>query len=166
MVAKFRETSDANIADSVCKTCLLGPTEINFSKLPINLLREATNDPNHKNNRHWFVACCALISYREGNHEKAIEWTKELPDLTAQAGALALVVRALAQQQLGQVDQAEASLTQAETVIPGELRGLGAESYAGPLPVSPGSIAHDWLAPEILRREATKLIRGTAVSQP
>jgi tetratricopeptide (TPR) repeat protein len=166
MVAKFHETSDPNVADSVCKTCLLGPTEINLSKLPITLLREATNDPNHKNNRHWFVACCALISYREGNHEQAIEWTKELPDLTAQAGALALVVRALAQQQLGQVDQAGASLAQAETFIPRELRGLGAESYAGPLPVLPGSVSHDWLAPEILRREAAKLIRGTAAAQP
>lgn len=166
MVAQFRETTDANVADSVCKTCLLGPGEINLSKLPIALLREATNDPQQKDNRQWFVACCALISYREGHHEKAIEWTTQTSKLTTQAGALALVVRALAEQQLGRVDQARATLAQAETVIPAELRGLGVEGYAGPLPVSPVSVHHDWLAPEILRREAAKLIRVEAAAQP
>jgi tetratricopeptide (TPR) repeat protein len=166
MVAQFRETSDANVADSVCKICLLGPSEINLTKLPITLLREATSDPQQKDNRHWFVACCALIAYREGNYEKSVDWTKEMPEFKTQSGALALVVRALAEQRLGQVDQARETLAQAETVIPPELRGLGAEGYVGPLPASPGSVGHDWLAPEILRREAEKLIRGKAASQP
>jgi hypothetical protein len=112
------------------------------------------------------VACCALISYREGDNAKAIEWTKESTDITTHAGALALVVRALAQQQLGQVEQARETLTQAETVIPSELRGLGSKGYTGMLPVSPGSVSHDWLTPEILRREAVKAIRGQAALQP
>lgn len=43
-------------------------------------------------------------------------------------------------------------------MIPAELRGLGTESYRGPLPVAAEAISHDWLIPEILRREANVLL--------
>ena len=92
-----------------------------------------------------------MVSYRESNYEEAIAWTKKHPNLTGHSGALALVVRAMA-------DAARNTLTQAETLIPAELRTLGAEGYSGPLPVAPTVVAHDWLTPEILRREAAKLL--------
>jgi hypothetical protein len=91
-----------------------------------------------------------LVSYRESNYEEAIAWTKKHPNLTGHSGALALVVRAMAEQQLGQADAARNTLAQAETLIPAELRS--------PLPVVPTVVAHDWLTPEILRREAAKLL--------
>ena len=108
--------------------------------------------------RDWFIACCALVSYRESNYEEAIAWTKKHPNLTGHSGALALVVRAMAEQQLGQADAARNTLAQAETLIPADLRTLGTKGYSGPLPVAPTVVAHDWLTPEILRREAAKLL--------
>lgn len=158
MVAQFKDTSDANIADSVCKTCLLRPGAMDLAELPIQKLREATADPKNEEFRNWFVACCALISFREGNHEEAIAWTKKSSSLEGQTGALALVVRAMAEQQLGQADTARNTLAQAETLIPADLRTLGTDNYSGPLPVAPSVVAHDWLTPEILRREAAKLL--------
>jgi tetratricopeptide (TPR) repeat protein len=160
MVAQFKTTSDANIADSLCKTCLLRPDAAKLADLPIKTVRDATEDPKLEEFHAWGVACCALISYRERNYEEAIAWTKKDPNLSGQPGALTLVIRAMAEQQLGQADAARKTLAQAETMIPAELRTLGAEGYSGPLPAPPASVFHDWLTPEIVRREAAKLLAG------
>ena len=111
--------------------------------------------------RNFFQACCALISYREGNHEEVIAWTKKVSNLTGLAGTLALVVRAMAEQQLGQTDQARKTLAQVDAFIPIELRTLGSAGYIGPLPVPSATVNHDWLIPEILRREPAALINVT-----
>jgi tetratricopeptide (TPR) repeat protein len=158
MLVQFKDTTDDQIADSVCKTCLLHPGAVKLSELPAQELRAATANAEHENIRHWFVAGCALISYREGNDDEALAWTSKHPNLTGQSGALALVVRAMAEQRLGRADAARASLAQAETLIPAVLRALGTEAYTGPLPVPSAAVAHDWLAAETLRREAEKLI--------
>jgi len=141
---------------------LLRAGAIALSDLPIKLLRDATTDPKWENIRSWFVACCALISYREGHPEEAIAWTKKHPDLKWQHGALALVVRALAEHQLGLRDQARQTLAQAEAIIPAELRLLGSTDYSGPLPVPPWAVEQDWLAAEIVRREARAVVDGKA----
>ena len=99
-----------------------------------------------------------MISYRESKHEDAIAWTKKNLELKGQPAALALVVRAMAEHQLGQQEEARKTLAEATAIIPAALRTLGTDEYKGPLPVSPGIITHDWLAPEILRREADALI--------
>ena len=89
-----------------------------------------------------------------------------MPSLTGQVGALALVVRAMSEEKLGQHEQAEKTLIEAEALIPAELRTLGTADYHGPLPVPAASISHDWLAPEILRREAALLIHGSTARRP
>jgi len=166
MVEQFRGTSDATIADSVCKTTSLLPSAIEQSELPIQLLRAATTDPKHASIRTWFVACCALYSYREGNHEEAISWTEKNASLTGQQGALALVVPALAEQQLGRPDEARRTLAKAEAIIPAQLRTLGTADDPEMFPVPFSIVAPDWLAPEILRREATKSIVAESKASP
>lgn len=158
MAEQFKDTTEADVADTVCKISLLLPDTIPLSELPIETLRSGATDPKWEHFRDWFEACCALIAYREGTFEFAVEWTNRLDSLTSQPGTLALLVRAMAEQKLGQHDGALRSLAQAESQIPSELRTLGTPQYTGPLPVPEEIVAHDWLIPEILRREAADLI--------
>jgi WD40 repeat protein/serine/threonine protein kinase len=160
MREQFRGTSEADIADSVCKSSLLLPDGVEFSELPLQVLRDGTASPRWQHYRDWFLASCALISYREGNYADAIQQVQQMSSFTTQPGTLALVVRAMAEQQLGRHEQAVQSLTEAEARIPIELRTLGSADYTGPLPVPAEVVQHDWLVPEILRRQASTLIHA------
>lgn len=75
MIEQFRGTTEADFADTVCKTALLLPDAVQFSDLPIDVLGASASDPKSEQHRRWFIACCALIFYREGQPEAAIEWT-------------------------------------------------------------------------------------------
>ncbi len=158
MCEQFRGTNEADIADSVCKTSLLLPGGVALGELPLQVLRDGAASPRWEHFRPWFLACGALISYREGKYGDAIQWVQQMPGFNTQPGTLALVVRAMAEQQLGQHEQAVQSLTQAEALIPAGLRTLGTADYNGPFPASAEVIQHDWLVPEILRRQAATLI--------
>jgi hypothetical protein len=158
MVAQFRASTGVEIADVVCKSCLLRPGTIELSELPIQNVRDPVGDPTWEPYRHYFQACLALIAYRQGDYGEAVARTGRLSTLTGVAGTLALIVRAMAEQQLGQHEQARQTLAQAEIQIPVELRTLGTDDYDGPLPVSAITVSHDWLIPEILRRETAELI--------
>lgn len=159
MVEQFRGTTDAQVADSVSKTCLLRPGTIELSELPIQMLRTAIDDPKQTGFHNWFLGVTALYSYREGKFDEAIAWTKRNPNPTWQTGALALVVRAMAEHQLGQHEQARQTLAQVDALIPGELRTLGTAEDTTLVPIPTASIATDWLTPELLRREAAQLIK-------
>ncbi|RLS52246.1 MAG: WD40 repeat domain-containing protein [Planctomycetota bacterium] len=159
MVEQFRGTTEADVADTVCKTALLVPDVVKLTDLPIDVLRAGANDPKWAHYRSWFIACCALISYREGQPEAAIDWTRKLSEFDSQPGTLALCVRAMAEFQLGQHVAARQSLKEAEQQIPLRLRTLGTPDDTGPLPVPLGITDHDWLVTEILRREAAALLK-------
>jgi hypothetical protein len=110
----------------------------------------------------YFLGCCALASYREGNAREAIAWADKLTDPASipVATALVLTVRALAEHRLGRSDEARQTLARASALIPAELPTLGSDDYRGPLPVALETISHDWLIPEILCREASALLEG------
>ncbi len=157
MVEQFRGTTSADIADTVCKTALLRPDVVALKDLPIQALRDGVADPKWELFRPWFVACCALVSYREGQHEEAIRWTTSMPSFQGQPGTLALIVRAMSEHKLGQLEAARESLKAAELQVPLVLRTLGSADGSTSLPVPIGTVDHDWLVPEILRREAAAL---------
>ncbi|MFN9719427.1 MAG: protein kinase domain-containing protein [Planctomycetota bacterium] len=159
MVEQFRGTTDAQIADSVTKTCLLRPGTIGQSELPLQLLRNAIHDPTYAGFHRWFVGSSALASYREGKFDEAITWVAKEPDHIQHSGALALVVRAMAEHQLGQHDQARQTLDEVEALIPKSLRNVGAPQSLPERPTPADDIASDWLTPELLRREAAAMIR-------
>lgn len=156
---QFRGSDKPEVADSICKSCLLLPgTKV--SELPVANLRERALQKEGHPYQEWFTACCALISYREGEPQKAIEWAAKAGPLTAQPGTLAAVVRAMAEHQLGQTDKAHETLSQVAVVIPVELRTLGTQAYTGTIPVQSSTVDSNWMFPEILRREAAALING------
>ncbi|HQU43172.1 MAG TPA: WD40 repeat domain-containing protein, partial [Pirellulales bacterium] len=158
LLHQFRGARGAAVADRVYKICLLCPEAVDVSELPLERLREATAERSQAVYRPWFAATCALASYREGNAHEAVRWAERVDASQQHPRALALVIRAMAEQQLGRTEQARQTLAQAGALIPGELRTLGTDAYHGPLPVAAETISHDWLIPEILRREAAALI--------
>jgi tetratricopeptide (TPR) repeat protein len=161
-VAQFRGAKQPDVADVVCKICLLRPGSVDMAELPVKALRDGCQAAEFQGFRPWFTACSALIAYREGNSQLAKELTKEAGNAPiGQPQALALTVRSMAEHRLGETGQARKTLAQATAVIPDELRTLGASSYAGPIPVPAEKVSHDWLIPEILRREAAALINGS-----
>jgi WD40 repeat protein len=164
MLQQFRGTSVVTEADRLCKVCLLLPGMVDVADLPAKRLRDATSDDSQAGYRPYFLGCCALISYREGNAREAVAWAARVGDgqTNPNPGALALTVRALAEYRLGSTDEARQKLALATALIPAELRTLGTDAYRGSLPVAEQTISHDWLIPEILRREASALIEGAA----
>ena len=82
------------------------------------------------------------------------------------AGALALLVLAMAQHRLQQADRSRYSLAKATALIPHQLATLGSPDFKGPLPVGADVVGHDWLIAEILRREAALLILKDARRPP
>jgi WD40 repeat protein/serine/threonine protein kinase/tetratricopeptide (TPR) repeat protein len=160
MLEQFRGTTAADIADTVCKVSLLLPDMVELSELPTEVVRKGAMDPRWKSFQPWFMACNALICYRDGRPTDSIQWINRMPSQAGYVGALALVVRAMSQAQLDQLQEARQSLAKAESMIPVELRTQGAAGDRVPLFLPEASIYHDWLVPEILRREAESLING------
>ncbi|TWU08505.1 serine/threonine-protein kinase [Stieleria varia] len=158
MVERFQGTDAPPVADGLIKTCLLRPNSVEVTSLPIDLVRDHT--PDHQTH-YWemYVACCALHSYRSGDAQAAIGWTEKLGEMTGDAAKVALVVRAMAEHELGETEKARKTLSIVEAMIPGELRTLGTDAYDGPVPL-PSSPRHDDLIPEILRREAAEKLLG------
>ncbi|MFO1043477.1 MAG: protein kinase [Planctomycetaceae bacterium] len=160
MLKNLNTSPSAEVADAICKTSLLFPDTVPLSELPIRALRDGIKDPNWQQFRSWFLACSALVAYREGQPQEAVRWTSQMPDFRSQPGALALVVRAMSEHKLDQPTAARESLKAAELQIPLQLRTLGRKGDTTPLPVPLGIVDHDWIIPEILRREAEHLMGG------
>lgn len=163
MITQFRGSEADTVADVVCKTCLIRPGMVDLAELPVKRLKDATDRPSVAAYKPYFLGCCALASYREGNAREAIAWADKLTDPASipVATALVLTVRALAEHRLGRSDEARQTLARASDLIPAELRTLGSDDYRGPLPVALETISHDWLIPEILRREASALLEAS-----
>ena len=155
MLAEFAGTTDVEVADSLCKTSHLRPDTLPLSDLPVSVVQGGALEPGGA--REWFQGCCALIAYRQGFFEEALGWSKKVDNPKGRSGALALVVRAMAEHQLGQ-PEARQTLSQAEALIPAELRKLGTVENTGPAPRD--AVNPDWLAAELLRREAESLLKG------
>lgn len=153
----------ADEAESLTKTCLLGDSDVELSRLPIKQLRDAIDDPKQATGRSFYLATSALAAYRAGDWDLVQRESKRQMSLSSYTGALLLVVRAMAEEQLGQHEPALQSLAQAESLMPQELSTLGTADYSGPLPVHDSVVHVDWLLAEVLRREAVELILGSSM---
>jgi hypothetical protein len=166
MVEQFRETSSVEEADSTCKVCLLLPGSVDRSVLPSRVLIDGVEQGTARADYSgWFYACMALFAYRDGTFELAAGYSaksREINRRRNQDSTLALLVLAMAQQQLQKTDEARKALAEATALIAPELATLGTAEFQGTLPVSLDIVAANWLMAEIIRREASSLILGKA----
>jgi WD40 repeat protein len=163
MIERFRGTTDLFEADVLCKTCLLRAGGADRAHLPSRVLIDEVEQARALPQFHgYFLACLALLAYRDGKFEQAADYcvkSQKVNNRLGPDGALALLVQAMTQHHANKADLASRSLAEATALIPHELATLGSTGFRGALPVSAGIIGHDWLIAELLRREAGVLIR-------
>src|SRR5262249_25008481 len=121
--------------------------------------------------RAWFRATRALLDCRKGNHaeahkaiEEALALEKESPN--APIKAVALAVRALVYANQKDVASARTSLDQLKQVLGQDLKmSWKADGLLdGSTVLGGATVEHDKLIPEILRREAEKLVQSNVGS--
>ena len=161
-VARFGGTSNPIIAEQVTKACLLTPAGPEFmAKLaPLESLMLATHANSVARTSHdqnievWREFALALMAYRRGNLDRALDWsTKCLASRNQNTArdALALTLRAMCQLRLGRAGDARAARDDARAII------------AGPFATPNGIFARvepqwqDWINARILLREADAL---------
>lgn len=149
-------------AESLTKTCLMGNSKVELSRLPIKQLRDAIDDPQQASDRSYWIAVCSLAAYRAGELEQVLSDSQQQTTLSGSTGGMLLLVRAMAEEKLGRHEQALQSMGEAARVFPQQLPGLGTTNYTGSLPVPDSVIHHDWLIAEVLRREAIQIIPGSS----
>jgi tetratricopeptide (TPR) repeat protein len=138
------------------KACLLAPGVVDATALPAAQLEEDTRAgraPAQFVGAAWGIL--ALAAYRTRDFDRAVaccglslEQSNSAP-IQAQT----LLVRALAEQNLGRIEDAAATLASAVKLFPPELVPLMAGKYSGGVPEA-AVVQQDWLIAEVLRREA------------
>ncbi len=125
----FQNTLNPAEADIACKSQALLPGAFD-SKPPRLALVELAVE---KNSPEWFpswgASTLALYAYRQGEWEEALEWIAKIDKESwyGKPWAIGLVVRAMAEFRLGQVDKAKRTLQEADDAIPADLRILRTE---------------------------------------
>jgi len=160
MVERYRGTQDARDAGLVLKVCLLLPGS-SPDGLPREILQKSLDRGEIKDWKlPWSEAARGLAAYRAGDYPEAVLWSSKVEAQAhdGRCGALAFLVRAMAEQQLHRPGAAHRSFAVAAPLIPEELQTLGSRDLTGKVPVGSNVINHDWLVAEILRREAEELL--------
>jgi WD40 repeat protein len=137
-------------AGDTCKICLLTPGGIALDRLPTEEFEAGLEQDVALEWLHeWDWAARALIAYRRGNPEEAIQYIhKQREDIrTVDARMLGLAVLALAQQDAEKLDDAEQTLTE----LDGIMNDYSEKTY------------RDWLIADILRKEAVALMKSSAI---
>ena len=151
VVTQFSDTTDPAIAESACKACLLISGAVDISTLPLHVFSESL-DRGTINPRlqPWAWASRALAAYRKGDANLAATYTPRAFDSQPAPPARALIysIAALERHARGDFDGAREAHGHATGMIEQNLPNV----KAGGL--------HDWLMPQILAREAKKLLEG------
>jgi tetratricopeptide (TPR) repeat protein len=150
------------LAELTARASLLLPAEGEDLKLATELVDRMLADTNPTRLR-WRQLTKGLAEYRRGEFKSAIEWLeksrKSPPETpTPHLEAQTLLLLAMAQDRLGEVDQARTFLADAQKIIDGQL----------PKPAS-GSLSEawpDWIIAHALHREAEGLIGGQPKREP
>ena len=152
MLARFGHTDNPNIAERTAKTCLLAPDAVGTLEPVLRLADQALIGTEGRDNYRWYLLDGGLADYRAGRFAAAVaRLRKSLSPAapTMYLDATADVVLALAQQRLGQADEAKQALADAREL-----------EQRFPKVGSLGASWHDWLRYHLLRREAEALLGG------
>lgn len=120
MAKRFESTTDARVATHVCKSALLRPGLVElaaqFEKPFVEELESGKTDPALQTFR-WGLR--ALLAYRGCDAQKALEFLQQGEAVSGPSLAKAqnLVILALAQHQLGKLDESKESLAAATKLI-------------------------------------------------
>ncbi len=157
MVQHFSESKLPETAERVIKASLLRANSIDFAKLPGDMFAKSLDDGTVPDwLPPWGWGTRALLAYRGGDAESAVKYVAKSEEFkpAEPAHALNLAVRAMAQHQLGQADEARTALDEASQLI---TRLQADDKNKG---------HHDLFIAQILLREAEALINGKPKPKP
>jgi serine/threonine protein kinase len=156
-IARFGKSKNPVAAEQILKISLIrpaGPDTLQALE-PLAHVAEAslTNVPR-QNLTTWRGTALALLAYRQGRYEEALQWCRRASNLDPgipSREAVGGVIQAMAEWQLGQKTVARADFEKA--------RKLVEDGFKRPLKYSAneGGFWHDWLNARILLREAGAL---------
>ncbi len=120
MSKQFSQTENTQAAVHTCKVCLLLPTTLELAKLsakPMTTSLEDGTTPRQLVGYRWGLK--ALLAYRDGDASLALDYVKKAEESNVDyyAQAQNLVIRALAENELGRLDDALKSQQEAAKVI-------------------------------------------------
>ena len=151
IIPRFHDTTDPGIADQMAKDCLILPGSGADLPAVAALADFAVTHGGNDSSHHYFECCKSLAEYRQGHFAGAVTWAGpaahgDFPYAKAEG----LAILAMAQYNLGQMDDARNSLADCSTVIERRLPAL----TSGRL----GQDWRDWIIANALRSEARGLI--------
>ncbi len=151
MAQQFAESKDPDVAERVVKVSLLRANSIDLAKVPGDRLARSLEEGTGPD---WFPpwgwATRALLAYRKGDAEAALEYVRKSEELKPAefAHAMNLAVLAMAQHRLKHPEESRRALLEVSQVI----KRLRADAQ--------NNGEHDLLIAEILFREAETVIQG------
>ncbi|MEO5714222.1 MAG: serine/threonine-protein kinase [Luteolibacter sp.] len=156
-ISRFGKTTHPVVAEQIVKSTLIRPAgeEVLAADRSLELVilkaHESRSGPVAGNPelRGWSYVALALLHFRCGDDEKAIEWCGRCLDSAAENSArtqTARIILAMAETRLGRVDEARLHLSKAEPIV--------RERLAGPLDDEHGGFWFDWVNAGVLLKEA------------
>jgi serine/threonine protein kinase/tetratricopeptide (TPR) repeat protein len=166
-ISRFRDTTNAGIANRVCYISLLMPadqkTMAGLAPLYDVLVRQQDDPTVTADSKGGGLMALALVDYRRGDYSRAVEhsqlWVKAPHQSPPPEGRIAAgeAILAMAYHQLHREDEARAALTQARHAI--EPMFLAAQFVRGHLSVSVAHLLRG-VAGQMILNEANALVEG------
>jgi eukaryotic-like serine/threonine-protein kinase len=155
MLARFGTTTDASIAETTAKVCLMlsvhGPDQAAADKLAETAVSIGATEELVA----YYQFAKGLADYRQDRFDSAADWERKVlskEGIDHQRDVQAYMVLAMASHQLNQRDQARAALEKGGKIAETKLPKLESADL--------GSEWHDWIIAHALMREAKALIEG------
>ena len=161
LVTKFADSTNPYVAERIAQDCFLLPNSGADLVLMDKLADKAVAAGSGTDGFPYFQACKAMSNYRLGRFSDAVAWgEKATQSSAALAQAKAYAVMAMAHWQLGQKNEARATLAKGDALAPGISREKGVDDL--------GESWVAWLMARISLDEATRLLNplNENVNQP
>jgi tetratricopeptide (TPR) repeat protein len=149
---KFGTTKDVFVADRMAKACLILPSPEVDLKVVSAMADLAVKEGKKEVAAPYFQFCKGLAEFRLGHYEEAVTWARRAGDgpfREAKAGASAVL--AMAQFELGRLEEARSALAECDRLIAEQLPDPEKEM---------GREWRDWVVIQALRSEAKGMIEG------
>lgn len=160
-ISRFGETNQPVVAEQIVKSTLIRPAGEEVMAVARNLelvilkSHERIDGPTATNNelRGWGYVALALLHYRSGEYERALQWCERGMASVDESTALSLtarIIKAMSEDRLGHTGDAKEQIEIAAPVVRRRL--------AKPLDGNSGGYWFDWVNAGVLLREAESTI--------
>ena len=164
MYQQFNRIENRQTSSRLVLTCLLTPTPVGNVKR-LNVLADVASGGENVRalNFRWFYICKALMEYRDGRFNAALQWTTRARGATGLYAPHTIeFIEAMSQQQLGQPAVAREEYRRAVEQLEFQAPRLDVVGNAAMANLN----LSDYVVCQIIRREADTLFAGKSATRP